>query len=128
MNRNGVLITLLALGMAISAYTVYVHYNPGALVCPQGKIINCANVLSSGYSIIFGIPLGAYSFVWFLAALLLFLYKKTKMVAELWFLIGIGGILYSAFSMYSLCEICLYCGTLDVLIVASIALFFKQKH
>ena len=127
MNRNSILIVLLVLGMAVSAYTAYVHYNPGALVCPQGKIINCSGVLSSGYSIIFGIPLGAYSALWFLVALLLFLYKKAKTIAELWFLIGIGGILYSAFSMYKLGEICIYCSTLDVLIAASIVLFFKQK-
>lgn len=127
MNRNKILIILLALGIAVSAYLTYVHYAPGALFCPETGIINCVAVVTSSYSVIFGIPLALYSLVWFALAILFTQYKKTKPISGVWLLIGIGGIAYSLFSMYMLGKVCIYCSALDVLIVASIALFFRQK-
>jgi uncharacterized membrane protein len=127
MNRNTVLVILLGLGIVISGYLTYVHYSPSALVCLQSGIINCKSVVTSSYSVIFGVPLAVYSLLWFALALILTHYKKTRTIAEIWLLIGIGGIIYSLFSMYMLGEICVYCISLDVLIALSIALFFKEK-
>ncbi len=114
------------IGVAVSAYTAYVHYNPGALVCPSSGLVNCQDVLTSSYSVIFGIPLAIYSIAWFIVAFLLYAYKKNTLT-ELWFLIGIGGIIYSIFSMYMIGRTCIYCSALDLIIIASIVLLFKDK-
>jgi len=129
MKTSNVLITLLAIGAVISVYLIYTHYNPGALVCTEGKVINCAEVLTSSYSVILGVPLAVYTFVWFVLAMLLVMKRqKLRTFAEIWMLIGIGGMFYSFFAMYMVGKVCIYCSTLDLIIAISIALFFmKQK-
>jgi uncharacterized membrane protein len=117
---------ILVIGVIISVYLAYSHYNPGALVCPTSGLINCQEVITSSYSIIFGVPLAIYAVIWFLIALILS-FSKRSTLAELWFLIGIGGIIYSLFSMYMLGKICEFCSTLDVIIIASIVLLFKGQ-
>ncbi len=127
-NLKKALWILLTLGIIVSIYLTYVHYYPGALVCEKGNIINCAEVITSNYSIIFGIPLAIYSLVWFVIAFLVAKYKnRAGIAADVWFLIGIGGMLYSAFSMYMLQKICIYCTALDILIILSIIVYFKYK-
>lgn len=129
METRKVLFALLAVGIAISAYLTYVHFSPGALVCLSSGIINCKSVVTSSYSVIFGIPLAIYSLAWFAIAIALVYYRKLKPVAEIWLLIGIGGIIYSLFSMYMLGKICIYCSALDLIIAISIVLFFRwQRH
>ncbi len=125
MNRNTVLIVLLAAGIAISAYLSYVHYAPGSLVCPDTGVVNCEAVVTSVYSVVLGVPLALLSIAWFVVALLLTQYRKSA--AGIWLLIGIGGIIYSLFSMLMLGKVCIYCASLDVLIAASVAAFFTQK-
>ena len=127
MKSEKILFTLLVIGLIIAAYLTYVHFGPSALVCLSSGIINCKSVVTSSYSVIFGIPLAIYSLLWFALALVLTRYKKVRTVAEIWLLIGIGGIIYSLFSMYMLGEICVYCVTLDLIIALSITLFFRQK-
>lgn len=126
MNNRKILMGLLLVGMLISVYLVYVHYNPGALVCLHSGIINCASVITSQYSVVFGVPLAVYSLVWFVAAFILIYFNREGVITEIWLLIGIGGIIYSISSMYSIGEICIYCSMLDVIIALSIImLFFK---
>jgi uncharacterized membrane protein len=126
MNNRKILMGLLLVGILISVYLVYVHYNPGALVCLHSGIINCASVITSQYSVVFGVPLAVYSLVWFVAAFILIYFNREGVITEIWLLIGIGGIIYSISSMYSIGEICIYCSMLDVIIALSIImLFFK---
>ncbi|MCL4379488.1 MAG: hypothetical protein M1160_02485 [Candidatus Marsarchaeota archaeon] len=130
MNRNITLIILEALfgiGAVVSAYLIYVHYVPSALICPNTGIISCVTVLTSVYSVIFGIPLAAYAVVWFVVALLFTRYGKFKLAADIWMLIGIGGIIYSVFAMHMIGKICIFCSALDVIIAVSLALFFMRK-
>ena len=126
MNNRKILMGLLLVGILISVYLVYVHYNPGALVCLHSGIINCASVITSQYSVVFGVPLAVYSLVWFVAAFILIYFNREGVITEIWLLVGIGGIIYSISSMYSIGEICIYCSMLDVIIALSIImLFFK---
>lgn len=53
---------LALIGLAISAYLTYVHYNPDALVCGTG---GCDIVQTSQYSTIFGIPIAIFGIVLF---------------------------------------------------------------
>ncbi len=127
MNRNDILKILLGIGAVISAYLIYVHYFPGALICPNAGIISCATVLASSYSVVFGIPLAVYSLAWFVLALLFTQHRRLKHAAGIWMLIGIGGIIYSIFAMYMVGKACIFCSTLDVIIAISLALFFMRK-
>ena len=71
MINKKILPVLLIIGAIISIYLTYIHYNPGLLVCPEGSIINCADVAASSYSVILGVPLALYSFLWFVVATIL---------------------------------------------------------
>ena len=126
-NPRKALAVLFLLGLAVSVYLVYVHFYPGALVCPTKGIINCGTVLTSSYSVIFGIPLAAYAFGWFVIALALVYSKKWNTITSLWMLLGIGGIAYSTLAMYKIGNICDWCSALDVIIALSVAVFFMGK-
>ncbi len=128
MRKITLLEALLLVGIAVSAYLAYVHYYPGYLACFKSSIVDCSAVITSSYSVIFGIPLAVYSIAWFIIAFLLVRSGKLKTFTEIWFLIGIGGIIYSFFSMYMLSKICIYCLSLDVLIVICIFLLFRRKY
>jgi uncharacterized membrane protein len=127
MKKTNIILSLLLLGILISIYLTYVHYYPGALVCPDKGVVNCTSVITSNYSVVFGVPLAIYSLIWFVVAFLLVRAKKAIFLTRIWLLIGIGGMVYSIFSMYQLREICIYCLSLDILIVLSLALFFTQR-
>lgn len=127
MKIERILLVLLIFGVGIAVYLTYVHYAPGALVCPSTGVINCETVVTSSYSVIFGIPLAIYSLIWFALAILFTQYKKFKEIAGIWLIIGIGGIAYSLFSQYMIGKVCVYCLSLDILIVASICVFFIRK-
>lgn len=51
-------------GLWLSAYLTYVHYNPGALVCSTG---GCAVVQGSKYSVMFGMPIALFGLAMFIA-------------------------------------------------------------
>lgn len=128
MRRITLLDALMILGTVISAYLAYVHYFPGYLACFQSAIIDCAAVITSVYSTVFGVPLAIYAFAWFVGAFLLARFLRKSTITGIWFLIGIGGIFYSFFSMYMLGKICVYCLSLDVIITISIFLLFGRKY
>jgi len=118
---------LLLVGIIVSVYLTYVHYYPGYLACFKSSIVDCSAVITSSYSVIFGIPLAIYSIAWFAIAFLLVRYKTLKTLTEIWFLIGVGGIFYSFFSMYMLSKVCVYCLALDAIIAICIFLLFRRK-
>ena len=67
MNALGKPLTLMSLllaciGLGLSAYLTYVHYNPSALVCSDG---GCAFVQSSEYSTMFGVPIALFGLLMF---------------------------------------------------------------
>lgn len=50
-------LVLSGVGLGLSTYLTYVHYNPGALVCSDG---GCAIVQLSEYSTMFGVPIALF--------------------------------------------------------------------
>lgn len=115
------LVAILVLGIAFAGYLTYVHYNAHALVCPEGSIINCGTVLSSPYETVLGIPIALAGLIWFVVALLLELAKKDKL-AGWWSLLALGGALYSITAMYLIGRICIYCASMDVILLLYFAL------
>lgn len=57
-------LVLASIGLALSAYLTYVHYNIDALVCGTG---GCELVQTSEYSEMFGLPIAIFGIVLFVA-------------------------------------------------------------
>lgn len=116
---------LLVLGFAIALYTLLVHFQPALLYCPSNGVIDCAFVLKSVYSTIFGIPLALLASAWFIIMLLLFQSKnKTSLaIAPIWLMLGLGGIAYSITAQFLLGKVCIYCLSIDTIIALTVALF-----
>ena len=105
----------LAIGVIISLYLTYVHFHPAALYCSNRGIIDCATVLGSRFSMVFGIPLSVYGVVWFLGALA---FSSARGPARnIWAIGGIGGVAYSMAAMSVIGKICIYCAGVDTLIL-----------
>ncbi|MDE1870665.1 MAG: vitamin K epoxide reductase family protein [Candidatus Micrarchaeota archaeon] len=128
MRKKIILAVLLILGIADASYLTVVHFLPRALECPSiGTTVNCEDVLGSVYSTVFGIPLAAIGLVWFVASLIFLLLGYNRIIKNIWMLFGIGGIIYSATTQSILGKICIYCTTLDVLILLSVYMFLMVK-
>ncbi len=116
------LLVLLIAGLIDSAYLSLVELGTAPLYCPQSSIINCNTVLSSKYSIVFGVQLAYIAFAWFAISVVLFaasqLYRKVTVLRQIWFVFGLGGVIYSFVSMNAIGLICEYCFLLDVLLIA----------
>ncbi|EET89682.1 MAG: vitamin K epoxide reductase family protein [Candidatus Micrarchaeales archaeon] len=124
--RN-ILIILLFLGLLVSVYLTIEHFQPSVLICPNTGIISCATVLTSKYSIILGIPLEIIVLAWFIIAMLISVYEQkisNKDLLTIWFMIGSAGVLYSFASQYLIGKICVYCMSLDAILILSSAIIF----
>lgn len=123
---------LIIAGLADASYLALSELNGVPLLCPSSGFVNCAAVISSVYANVFGIPLAYAVLSWFVIALLLFLaaraVKVLKNVCDFWYLVGIGGTLYSLVSMYAIREICVYCLVLDAILILIFSLtVYKLK-
>ncbi len=54
MKRLAALAAIAVAGMAISLYLTYTHYQPAALACSAGSLVDCGTVTSSRWSVIPG--------------------------------------------------------------------------
>lgn len=117
--------SIVILGIIISVYLTYVHFEPAGLYCPNTGIIDCEQVLTSSYSAILGIPLAIQALVWFAVLGVLTFYKRLwgissfHVIRDVWLIIGLGGIVYSITAMHLIGKICIYCSSLDVLIACA---------
>lgn len=128
MNHRFWLKIVLALGLLDTIYLTIVHFSPRALYCPNvSSVVNCEQVLTSGLSNVFGIPLAVLGLVWFVVAIVILHYKPHRIVKNLWLIVGAGGIVYSITGQSILGKICIYCSALDVLIALSIIMFLYIK-
>lgn len=59
-------LALCVIGLALAGYTLWVHYHPSALICANAGPIDCAAVLTSAQSVVLGVPVPIYGFVFFL--------------------------------------------------------------
>ena len=118
-NIDRIIFVVALIGLALSAYLVYYHYDLRLNHddwCDFGQFLNCNNVLLSPYSEIAGVPLGALGAVWFIitAVLLHFKIRRPESSASLWLfiwtLIGVAstfGLVYTElFLIGSVCILC----------------------
>jgi uncharacterized membrane protein len=107
------------IGLGLSAYLTYLHYNPAvAISCPATKHINCVKVTTSAQSEIFGhIPVALAGLLFYVAMVVL-VSPWAWQAANPWIgrlrlagaVAGIGMVAYLVFvEAVQLKAICLYC-------------------
>jgi uncharacterized membrane protein len=129
-----------ALGLAASAYALYVHYmlvtDPGyAPACDISDTVNCQQVLQSAYGAVSGVPVAAGGAIWaglvlLLAALGLNLPNKersSRISGHIFVLstLGLAAVFYFAYASFvvlkSACPICMamYVSVIGVFLVSA---------
>lgn len=124
--RPLVTLTLCAIGLALSAYTFWVHYHPSALVCLSAGSIDCQAVLTSAQSVVAGVPVPAFGLVFFLGlgALCLPAAWRSGTAWVHWFrlmavIVGIGTVVYLVTTeLFTVKKICLWCTGVHVVTFA----------
>lgn len=122
-----ILLVIVLIGLADSAYLTYIHYAGLKPYCPEGGIINCEQVTTSALSTVAGVPIALAGLVWFLGlGVLVFLIPKVKVARNIWIIFGLGGVIYSIAGQAILGLICEYCMLLDILIILSVYLLLRK--
>jgi len=116
---------LAILGLAVSAYLTYTHYNDSALAgCTETSgAINCGKVTTSSQSIVFGIPvavLGLAFYVFLVAIMSPYAWRSGRrevaLVRLASLVVGIGFVLYLLYAeLFQIDAICLYCTSVHVI-------------
>jgi len=119
-------LALCAIGVALSSYTLWVHYRPSALVCVSAGSIDCQAVLTSAQSVIVGIPVPYFGIVFFVALGGLCL-PAAWVSTEAWVhlvrlaavIIGMGSAIYLIVTeLFTVKKICLWCTGVHVVTFA----------
>ncbi len=119
-------IILSLLGLAISVYLTAYHYAGIPLVCSDKGVINCNNVLNSPISYIFGIPIAVYGIPFFAVELALSLFTRNRDAVMLWNVLGIAMVAYFVYLEYRIGNICIWCTSVHVIVVALLGLSAYQ--
>ena len=112
-----ILLILAALGIIDSAYLTYEHFAVDTTVtCGFGIFNECGRVLQSVYSVVYGIPLASFGFLYYstlFIALVILTFKESKLIKVLLILLTPAGALISFYLIYLqffiLNALCLYC-------------------
>lgn len=92
-------------GAASSFYLAYIHFKnysdiTFASICAISQSINCDTVAQSSYSILFSVPLGIWSLLYFLFLFVISLQISPSKYFYLWWVLFFLGIAGSLFSLY----------------------------
>ena len=112
---------LAILGLAISAYETYAHYNGSHLAgCPTGGngTFNCTAVITSSQSMVFGVlPVAVLGLAFYVAAVPLFSpwawrmkRREVHLLRLASVIVGMGFVMYLIYAeLYQIGDICEYC-------------------
>jgi uncharacterized membrane protein len=89
------LVLVSAAGIALAAYLTYVHYQPGALICPTSGG-GCETVQHSKYAEVAGVPVAILGLAFWIAALALVLWDS-ELARTLVVALAMIGIAFSAY-------------------------------
>jgi uncharacterized membrane protein len=127
---RAIAISLCAIGMGISGYTLWVHYQPSALVCANAGPVDCTAVLTSPQSVIFGVPVPYIGLAFFLTMGILNLSRPWS-TAWSWVhwgrlalaVCGVGGAIYFLYTeLFTIDKICLWCSSVHLVAFALFAI------
>ncbi len=115
--RPVVTLTLCVIGLGLSIYTLWIHYQPSALACISAGPIDCQAVLTSAQSVVVGIPVPYFGIVFFLGMGALCLPAAWR-ISAVWVhvlrlagvVVGIGSVIYLiSTELFTVKKICLWC-------------------
>ncbi|MGC8623172.1 MAG: vitamin K epoxide reductase family protein [Candidatus Micrarchaeia archaeon] len=113
---------LAIVGLVIAAYLTIYHYSASVpLACPDSGTVDCAYVLTSSFSMLFGIPIALYGLAFFAMEILLILFDWKW---DLLYLnaLGITFVVYLLYAEYELGKICIYCTAVHILVISLLIL------
>ncbi|MHB1830744.1 MAG: vitamin K epoxide reductase family protein [Candidatus Micrarchaeaceae archaeon] len=125
MKVKQVALAIAIIGLMISSYLTLTRYTSLSLACPDTGVINCANVLSSQYSTIFGIPNAVLGIVFFaIDAFVIWRYfGKDQMIIING--VGLAFVLYYITAEFLLKSICIYCTGVHICVLALLSISIK---
>jgi uncharacterized membrane protein len=119
LNVKKTALAIAVIGLLISVYLTITHYSSALpLACPDKGIINCANVLNSQYSTIFGVPNAVLGIVFFIIDALVIMRYFAKEEMLLVNGVGIVFVLYYLLVEYTVGSICVFCTGVHVCVLA----------
>lgn len=117
-----IFLALVIIGISLSSYLIYFHYEARAGLpswCNLNDKINCTNTILSSYSEIGKIPLGAFGVVWFSVSGLLYHNKlrfsknastNAPFYLFVWAGIGVASVVYLVYvEIFLVGSVCLLC-------------------
>jgi uncharacterized membrane protein len=112
------LIVVASVGVAVSAYLTWVHYEPAALVCTGGG--GCEKVQSSSYATLVGIPVAVLGLAAWIAVLALTLWRDPR-ARMLTAALALGAAIFAAYlvvlQLFVIDAVCVWCTINDVVLV-----------
>ncbi len=106
---------LLMLVAALGGYLTYLHYTGGVAACPATPLINCTRVLTSGGSVVIGLPLPAWGALWALIGCA----SWPRASRWLWLGLGMAGLAWAWGHELALQTLCLWCSGMQAGILAA---------
>jgi uncharacterized membrane protein len=116
------LLLVSAVGIAVSSYLTYVHYQPGALICTGSG--GCEAVQDSKYAVLAGVPIAVLGLSAWIAVLVLTAWNS-ELARTVTAAIALGALGFVAYlvilQLFVIDAICAWCMANDILLVPALA-------
>jgi len=132
------LFILVLVGIFDTSYLTYQHYFESVVICSTGFFGNCGTVLTSEYSVIFGIPLtllGLLHYLWMGSLLLMAYFLGSVIYKRFVFIQSALGLVVSIYLTYlqffvikALCQYCLFSALLSVVMYVLIRKEWQDEY
>jgi uncharacterized membrane protein len=116
------LLVVAAVGIGVSSYLTYVHYQPAALICTAGG--GCEAVQDSKYAVLAGIPLGVLGLAAWIAVLGLTIWNS-ELARTLTAALAVSSVAFAVYlvilQLFVIDAICVWCMANDVVLIPLLA-------
>ena len=103
------------------------HYDARVpLVCTDNSFIDCARVVTSPQSVVFGLPLAVWGMLWFaVLGVTIWLRRDrgawTQMLDNGWAAVGAGSVVYFVYiELFIVGVLCMWCSIVHLLVLANL--------
>lgn len=125
MNKKLILILIVIfsiIGLFISIYLFQDHFQKDdGFLCEAASFFSCSLARDSPYSVLFGVPLGAWGALWFIVLLSFtyFAFKEPlwKKLILFWSTLGVLFVAFFVWAEISLGALCPYCSITHLMII-----------
>jgi uncharacterized membrane protein len=130
-HKHDIIVILAMLGFGVSMYLSFAHYLGYTVPCDVTH--GCETVLSSKYSVMFGLPLAVWGVAYFSAVIVSALLANSYLVWKkiLTVVLGFGALfalVFLSIQFFVIKKICQYCLTTDLLSILLFILDINIEH